>query len=230
MTCCCCCSEKNLVKIVILLGAPGAGKGTIAQYLLDNYDVIHFSTGNLLRNEVKSDTEVGREVKSILGSGGLVGDNIVNKVLESNLLKALSNDKVVLLDGYPRTLEQAKFLDLVDSGGLRSVTRVVEIDVDHSAIVSRIVNRVVCSKCGSTFTAKNGMTVCEKCGGDLVKRADDTEDVVRNRLQEYVNMTVPVSEYYYADRLVKISGDGLPKEVERSVDCVFCDFGIKKRR
>lgn len=223
--------NANTVKIVILFGAPGAGKGTVAQYLLDNYGVVHFSTGNLLRNEVKSGTSIGKEVKAILGSGKLVSDDIVNRVVESNLLKALSGDDVVLLDGYPRTVEQARFLDTTDTGSLKSSIRVLEIDVDHEVVVARIAERVVCSKCGATFSSSqlNGATVCPRCGSELIKRADDNEEVVRHRLQEYINMTLPVS-HYYTDRLVKVSGGGTPEEVARNVDEAFRDFEIEKRR
>lgn len=224
-------TQHSAVKIVILFGAPGAGKGTVAQHLLDNYGVVHFSTGNLLRNEVKSGTSIGKEVETILSSGKLVGDDVVNRVVESNLQKALSGNDVVLLDGYPRTVEQAKFLDAIDAGSLKSSIRVLELDVDHEVVVSRIAGRVVCSKCGATFSSSqiNGSTVCSRCGGELIKRADDSEEVVRRRLQEYVNMTLPVSRYY-TDRLVKVSGEGTPEEVARNVDDAFRDFGIEKRR
>lgn len=240
MTCCCGCKKNGnitelIVKTVVLFGAPGAGKGTVAQYLLDNYNVVHFSTGNLLRNEVKKDTEIGREISSILGSGGLVNDDIVNRVVESNLLQALSTDSVVLLDGYPRTVDQAKFLDSIISSKSSSSIRVIEIEVDHEVVVSRIAGRIVCTKCGATFHSsgltKDGVLskVCPRCGGELGKRADDEECVVRNRLKEYVDMTLPVSEYY-GDRLVKVSGDTSPDVVTQSVDDKLCGFGIKKRR
>lgn len=224
-------TRQNAVKIVILFGAPGAGKGTVAQHLLDNYGVVHFSTGNLLRNEVKNGTSIGKEVEAILSSGKLVGDDVVNRVVESNLQKVLLGNDVVLLDGYPRTVEQAKFLDTIDEGNLKPSIRVLELDVDHEVVVSRIAGRVVCSKCGATFNASqlNGNTVCSRCSGELVKRADDSEEVVRRRLQEYVNMTLPVSRYY-ADRLAKVSGEGTLEEVARNVDETFCDFGIEKRR
>ena len=224
-------TQHSAVKIVILFGAPGAGKGTVAQHLLDNYGVVHFSTGNLLRNEVKSGTSIGKEVEAILSSGKLVGDDVVNRVVESNLQKALSGNDVVLLDGYPRTVEQAKFLDAIDAGSLKSSIRVLELDVNHEVVVSRIAGRVVCSKCGATFSSSqiNGSTVCSRCGGELIKRADDSEEVVRRRLQEYVNMTLPVSRYY-TDRLVKVSGEETPEEVARNVDDAFRDFGIEKRR
>ena len=222
--------DENAVKIVILLGAPGAGKGTVAQYLLDNYNVVHFSTGNLLRNEVKNGTSVGKRVEEILSSGKLVSDDIVNEVVEINLVRTLRGSDVILLDGYPRTVEQAKFLDEIDSGRLKETTKVLELDVDQEVVVSRIAGRVVCSKCGATFSSsQQKSSVCPRCGGELVKRADDNEEVVRRRLQEYVNMTLPVSRYY-SDRLEKVPANGTPEEVARGVDIAFRMFGIEKRR
>lgn len=237
---CCKCTKNNevnkcAVKAVVLLGAPGSGKGTIAQHLLDNYNAVHFSTGNLLRNEVKKDTAIGKKVSSILRAGGLVNDDIVNAVVESNLLQALSADGVILLDGYPRTVDQAKFLDSIKSGELAASIRVIEIDVDYEVIVSRIAGRLVCADCGATFHSANLMkdgklnNICSRCDGNLIKRADDTEEIVRNRLKEYVDITLPVSRYY-GDRLLKVSGDVSPELVMQSVDNIFCDFGIKKRR
>ncbi len=225
----------STIKYVVLFGAPGAGKGTIAQHLLDNYNVVHFSTGNLLKNEVKNNTALGKEVSEILGSGGLVSDDLVNKVVEVNILSMLSSSSVILLDGYPRTVGQAKFLDSLDSGKVKSALRVVELDVDNEVVVSRIVDRTVCSKCFATFSTsqikKSGgdPKVCGRCGGELIKRADDEEAVVRQRLDVYAKMTLPVADYY-ADRLIKVSGDASPEEVARRVDDVLCSFGIKKRR
>lgn len=231
----CKCCESTEVKILVLYGPPGAGKGTIAQYLLDNYNVVHFSTGNLLRNEVKNDTAIGKKVASILGSGGLVDDDIVNTVIESNLLNTLLNDNIVLLDGYPRTVEQAKFLDIINGGKLKSMIRVIEIEVDHEVVISRITKRLVCAQCGSTFNSSQLMadggnvSMCERCGGSLIRRADDSEAVVRNRLEEYTNVTLPVSAYY-AERVIKIFGNETPKKVSEGVDAVLGGFGIKKRR
>ena len=215
--------ENKKAKIVILLGAPGSGKGTVAQHLIDKFGVLHFSTGNLLRNEVKNETEIGKEVKSILGSGGLVGDDVVNKIIQGNMAKALASGKIILLDGYPRKVEQAKFLDSILSSDVS--LHAVEIDVDHEVVVKRIAGRRVCSSCGATFSVSEGFEKCPKCGGELIKRADDNESVVRQRLNEYVASTLPVSEYY-ADRLVKVSGEASPEEVARNVDNVFRDLGL----
>lgn len=217
------------VKIVILLGAPGAGKGTIAQHLLDNFNVLHFSTGNLLRNEIKNKTDIGLKVKNILGTGGLVDDSIINTIVEKNLLEALSSKNSILLDGYPRTLEQAYYLDNLNNGALRGLIKTLEIDIDPEIVVQRIASRKVCANCGATYGALDKCEKCTRCGGVLIKRADDEESVVRRRIEEYVKITVPVSEYY-RERLVKVSGEARPEEVMRSVNEVFRNFNIEMRR
>lgn len=220
--------EDVVVKAVVLLGAPGAGKGTLAQYLLDNYKVIHFSTGNLLRNEIKRETDVGLLVKSLIGSGALVGDDIINEIVASNLSESLSGDELILLDGYPRTLAQAKYLDEISGGIMKSVLRVIEIDVDPDVVVARIAGRKVCSSCGATFGVLDRLDCCVRCGGELISRVDDEESIVRNRLKEYAELTLPLSDYYASDRLVKVSGNDAPVDVACSVDAVFRGFGISK--
>ncbi len=216
------------MKILILLGAPGAGKGTVAQYLAENYDVRHFSTGNLLRNEVKKESDIGLRVKDILGSGGLVGDDIVNEIVSKNIGEVLSTGSLIILDGYPRTRNQAIELDRMMSGSLKDEIRVLELAVDNEVVVQRISQRRVCASCGKTYGPQDKVEVCS-CGGELIKRKDDEEAVVRSRLKKYEEETRPVSDYY-ADRLVKVSGEGKPEEVAQRVDKTLAKFEIKKRR
>lgn len=216
------------MKILILLGAPGAGKGTVAQYLVENYDVRHFSTGNLLRNEVKKESDIGLRVKDILGSGGLVGDDIVNEIVSKNIGEVLSTGSLIILDGYPRTRNQAIELDRMMSGSLKDEIRVLELAVDNEVVVQRISQRRVCASCGKTYGPQDKIEVCS-CGGELIKRKDDEEAVVRSRLEKYEEETRPVSDYY-ADRLVKVSGEGKPEEVAQRVDKTLAKFEIKKRR
>ncbi len=216
------------MKILILLGAPGAGKGTVAQYLAENYDVRHFSTGNLLRNEVKKESDIGLKVKDILGSGGLVGDDIVNGIVAKNIEEVLDTGSLVILDGYPRTRNQAVELDKMMSGLLKDEIRVLELDVDNEVVVQRISQRRVCAACGKTYGPQDKIEACT-CGGKLVKRKDDEESVVRDRLKKYEDETRPVSDYY-SDRLIKVSGEGKPEEVTQRVDEALAKFGIKKRR
>lgn len=216
------------MKILILLGAPGAGKGTVAQYLAENYDVRHFSTGNLLRNEVKKESDIGLRVKDILGSGGLVGDDIVNEIVSKNIGEVLSTGSLIILDGYPRTRSQAIELDRMQSGSLKNEIKVLELVVDNEVVVQRISQRRVCALCGKTYGPQDKVEVCS-CGGELIKRKDDEEAVVRSRLKKYEEETRPVSDYY-ADRLVKVSGEGKPEEVAQRVDESLAKFEIKKRR
>ncbi len=216
------------MKVLILLGAPGAGKGTVAQYLAENYDVRHFSTGNLLRNEVKRESDIGLKVKDILGSGGLVGDDIVNGIVAKNIEEVLDTGSLVILDGYPRTKNQAIELDRMMAGSLKDEIRVLELAVDNEVVVQRISQRRVCSLCGKTYGPQDEIESCT-CGGELVKRKDDEESVVRDRLKKYEDETRPVSDYY-SDRLIKVSGEGKPEEVAQRVDEALAKFGIKKRR
>ncbi|MDR1334987.1 MAG: nucleoside monophosphate kinase [Holosporaceae bacterium] len=216
---------SNDLKAIVLLGAPGAGKGTVAQHLLDNFDVIHFSTGNLLRNEVKNDTEVGAIVKSILGSGDLVSDGVVNQVVEVNLERVLPEKRVVLLDGFPRSVDQAKFLDTIFDACLKNSMKVIEIEVDYELIVARIVGRRVCVLCAATFGADDKIGRCSRCGGELVRRGDDEEEVVRHRLLEYQRITLPVSAYY-ADRLIKVDGNASREIVLQSVTKLAMELGL----
>ena len=216
------------MKVLILLGAPGAGKGTVAQYLAENYDVRHFSTGNLLRNEVKKESDIGLKVKDILGSGGLVGDDIVNEIVAKNIEEVLDTGSLVILDGYPRTKNQAIELDRMMAGSLKDEIRVLELAVDNEVVVQRISQRRVCSLCGKTYGPQDEIESCT-CGGELVKRKDDEESVVRDRLKKYEDETRPVSDYY-SDRLIKVSGEGKPEEVAQRVDEALAKFGIKKRR
>ncbi|MDR2267845.1 MAG: nucleoside monophosphate kinase, partial [Holosporaceae bacterium] len=168
MSCCNCC--KSSVKIIVFLGAPGAGKGTVAQHLINRYRMIHFSTGNLLRNEVESNTEMGKRIAATVKMGALVSDDIVNSVVEGNLFKSLSAGELVLLDGYPRSIVQAEFMDSLDDGRMKNSIRVVEIDVDEGVVVARLSGRRVCEKCGATFGRLDDLTVCSSCGCTLIKR------------------------------------------------------------
>ena len=216
------------MKILILLGAPGAGKGTVAQYLAENYDVHHFSTGNLLRNEVKKESDIGLKVKDILRLGGLVSDDIVNGIVAKNIEEVLDAGSLVILDGYPRTRSQAVELDGMMSGSLKDEIRVLELAVDNEVVVQRISRRRVCASCGKTYGPQDEIESCT-CGGELVKRKDDEESVVRDRLKRYEAETRPVSDYY-SDRLIKVSGEGKPEDVAQRVDEALAKFGIKKRR
>ncbi|MDR2068102.1 MAG: nucleoside monophosphate kinase [Holosporaceae bacterium] len=219
---------EKLSPIIVLLGAPGAGKGTISQYLRDKYGICHFSTGNLLRNEIQNGSDIGLKVKEVVTSGGLVGDDVINEIVEKNLEETVGECSAVVLDGYPRTKRQAEVLDAMVSGRLKALIRVIEISIDKEALISRLSQRLVCSNCGNTYGPLDGKRVCS-CGGSLIKRKDDEESTIRERFKKYEEETLPISSYY-GDRLVRVSGNGTPEEVAQNVDKVLCDFGVEKRR
>jgi adenylate kinase len=199
----------------------------VAGRLKDGYGVRHFSTGNLLRNEIQRESEIGLKVKNIVGSGGLVDDALVNEIVEQNLQESLAGGSVVVLDGYPRTVPQAEALDLMMAGGLRERIVALEIDVAPEELVARLSARLVCVKCGDTYGAADKVEVC-RCGGQLVKRKDDDSVTVARRLEKYEAETRPVADYYGA-RLRKVAGEGAPEEVMKRVEALLLDLKIEKR-
>jgi adenylate kinase len=195
---------------LIIFGAPGVGKGTQAKILAAKLEIAHISTGDILREAIKNETELGLKAKSIVESGGLVPDEIVAGMLKD----ALVNDKCkngFILDGYPRTVNQAMILDnIFKELGLSSIL-LVKLDADDSIMINRITNRMVCSVCGN-IAIKSEITsdfICPNCKSvnSYITRKDDTEEVVTKRLRVYHEQTSPVLEYY--DGKVKIiSVDG----------------------
>lgn len=180
---------------LILLGAPGAGKGTQAENICERLSIPAISTGNIIREALKSGTEMGKQAKSYVDSGKLVPDEVVIGIIQERLAHGDCRNGFVL-DGFPRTIPQAEALDRM---GIR-IDRVVDLEVDDDAIVSRMSGRRVCESCGATYhlkyklPAKEG--VCDKCGGTLVQRRDDLPDTVKERLKVYHEQTEPLKSYY----------------------------------
>ncbi len=184
---------------LILMGPPGAGKGTQARRIAETYGVPQLSTGDMLRAAVKAGTEVGRKAKSAMESGGLVTDDIVVGIIADRIGEA-DCAKGFILDGFPRTVAQAGALDaMLTERGLK-IDHVIDITADTEALVSRITGRSTCAQCGEGYHAvhKKPATahVCDKCGGTLTTRADDNEETVRNRLAVYHQQTAPVIDHY----------------------------------
>ncbi|MFA5625052.1 MAG: adenylate kinase [Bradymonadales bacterium] len=189
---------------IILLGPPGAGKGTQAKSLCETLKIPHISTGDMLRQARSEGTELGKLAESYLGAGKLVPDDLVNAIVAERLRKENGG---YLLDGYPRTLVQAKALK--DSG--QRIDAVILIDVEDASIVERIIHRLSCADCGRVFHDVNMPPkikgCCDHCKGELRRRADDNEIVVRERLRVYHDETAPLIDFYEKDNvLYKVDG------------------------
>lgn len=196
---------------IVLLGAPGAGKGTQSAKLVEAFGFKHVSTGDLLRAAVKEDTPLGVKAKSFMDAGDLVPDEVVIGLVEE-LLKAEPNASY-LLDGFPRTPAQAVSLDSVLSGLGKKLDYAVAIQVDNEVVVERISKRRLCKGCDYIGTAADG-TTCPACGGELYQRSDDNADSVRNRLEAYDKSTSPLIDYYRGNgSLVEVEGNQAPDEV-----------------
>jgi len=187
---------------LILLGPPGCGKGTQAKRLQETHGIVQLSTGDMLREEVGSGSDLGAQAKEIMESGGLVSDDIIISMI-SKRIDQEDCQAGFILDGFPRTMPQAEALnDMLDEKGLR-IDHVLEIEVDDSAVVKRITGRYTCDDCGvgyhDEFKTPAVDGVCDGCGGtSFSRRADDNEETVRERLNAYNQQTAPISEYYRA--------------------------------
>ena len=205
--------EKPL--LVIMMGPPGAGKGTQAVRLAKQFDLPHISTGDLFRKNLKEGTPLGLQVKGILDAGDLVPDDIVVDMLFDRIAQKDCH-KGFLLDGFPRTIPQAEVLSSKTDGKFNVV--VLDLRVADSEIVKRITGRLMCKECGNiqhksySPPAKEGL--CDACGGELYQRSDDTEEVVKNRLDAYHKQTTPLIGYYDKQSILySVQGESAPEEV-----------------
>jgi adenylate kinase len=182
--------------ILVFLGPPGAGKGTQAKLLSQRMGFLHLSTGDLLREAVKNQTPLGRKAKEYMDRGELVPDELIVQLIEETLPK----DGNVILDGFPRTVNQALALEEMLKVKGEKISKVLFFDVPDEVIVDRLSGRRVCSKCGAVYHVKYNPPkvegVCDLCGGTLVQRDDDKEEVVRKRLEVYRKQTQPLIEFY----------------------------------
>lgn len=191
---------------IILLGPPGAGKGTQAQRLVAERGMVQLSTGDMLRAAVKAGTPVGLQAKAVMDAGALVSDEIVSGII-GEALDQLSPDTGVIFDGYPRTAPQAESLDALLAERSRHLDRVIELEVDEDALVDRITGRFTCATCGEGYHDRYKLPkvadVCDKCGGsEFKRRVDDNEETVRTRMAEYRAKTAPILPLYEARGLV----------------------------
>lgn len=199
---------------IVLLGAPGAGKGTQAAKLVEEFATPHISTGDILRAAVKNQTELGKKAKGYMDAGDLVPDSLIIDLMDERLREP-DCEKGFILDGFPRTTAQAVALDDMLARLERPLDAALLVDVDPEVIIKRLTERRCCKECGYIGTAADA--TCPKCGGEMYQRDDDNEATVRNRLDVYAKSTSPLIDYYKGKGLLK-SVDG-----DRPVDTVYVD-------
>ncbi|MEG1656238.1 MAG: adenylate kinase [Christensenellaceae bacterium] len=197
---------------VIFLGPPGSGKGTMAERVSKVLKLAHISTGDMLRSEIKKGTQLGELAKSYIDKGALVPDQVIIDMMQKWFTE---NDCGVLLDGFPRTVAQAQELD-----NIINIDACINLECDVEKIVDRVVNRRVCSSCGAVFSVKSYRAhTCDKCSSELIKRADDNEQTVRERFRVYEEQTAPLIDYYSKRGLVSNVDATMPIEEEAALIC-----------
>jgi len=209
---------------IIFIGPPGSGKGTQAKRLASRFGIPHISTGDMLREAVADGTELGLQAAPIMASGGLVSDDLMIGIINDRLAKSDAQAGFIL-DGFPRTIVQAEKLDNIvagdspeDAGNGHGGLRVLQLLVPDDAIVRRITQRRTCAQCGAIYHLENNPpandSVCDRCGAEVIARADDTEEAVRKRLESFHRQTLPVATYYKAKQILReVDGVGPVDEI-----------------
>jgi len=209
---------SRAVGPIILLGAPGAGKGTQAKYIVERYGIPQISTGDLLRESVKLGTELGKKAKAVMDAGKLVSDELVCDMVAERLSRP-DCARGYILDGFPRTVAQAEWLDgFLAARGSKLPLRVIKITVDNDKLLKRLTGRRTCPVCGTIYNMYTNPPkvdeICDKDGAKLTFRKDDSEEAIGTRLRAYENDTLPLTDYYQHRGLLKeISGDSAPEQV-----------------
>jgi adenylate kinase len=206
---------------LVLMGLPGAGKGTQAEKIVDQYGIPHISTGDMFRAAMKEGTELGLQAKSFMDKGELVPDEVTIGIVRERLGKDDCR-KGFLLDGFPRTVPQAEALENILADLERKIDYVINIDVNKDSLMERLTGRRICKNCGATYhlvfnpPAKEG--VCDRCGGELYQRADDNAETVQNRLEVNIKQAKPLLDFYEAKGYLRTLNG------QRDISVVFADI------
>jgi len=207
---------------LILLGPPGAGKGTQASAIVKRYNIPHISTGDIFRMNIKENTPLGKEVKHYLDAGLLVPDELVVDIVKDRIKKSDCKNGF-LLDGYPRTINQAEVLDEELAKMGTKLDAAINIFLDTQLLIERAVGRRLCKNCGATYHIKfhppKQQGICDECGGELYQRDDDKEETIKKRIEVYINQTKPLIEYY-KNREILVNIDG-SQSIENTFDQII---------
>ncbi|WP_201730342.1 adenylate kinase [Carnobacterium maltaromaticum] len=211
---------------LILMGLPGAGKGTQAEQIVDTYKIPHISTGDMFRAAIKNETALGLEAKAYMDKGNLVPDEVTNGIVKERLAEA-DTDNGFLLDGFPRTLNQAEALEQILTELGKKIDAVINIHVDKDILMERLTGRIICRTCGATyhkvFNPPTVVGTCDRCGGhDFYQREDDKPETVENRINVNLELTQPLLDFYEARQVLNtVKGDQDIQDVFKEVQAII---------
>ncbi len=211
---------------IVILGPPGAGKGTQAQKLSREFGLVHLSTGDFLRKAISEGNSLGQRAKSFMNKGELVSDSIILELLESKINDIKGN---FILDGFPRNLIQAKGLDRFLQQKGEKLDLVINLEIDEATVVKRLTGRIICPGCGkiSHLNEVDSKRICQNCGAELYRRSDDGENVIKNRFKVYLEHTHPLTDYYKRRGILcQISGKDSPKEIFERIKVAISYLGV----
>ena len=213
---------------IVLLGPPGSGKGTQGERIESKYNFRKLSTGDMLRHAIEENSKIGLKASKIMSEGGLVNDQLINELVAEVLLKSFNNNEQgIILDGYPRTINQAKFLDSFLEDNQKQISHVISFNVDNSLLIDRVSNRFFCVSCGANYNRKFNPPkqdgICDHCGSEnFSQRNDDNADVMQSRLEAYDLQTAPVISYYQEKGQLKcLNGDQEIEKISNDIDLIL---------